>query len=446
MRNAGSAAQSSSSPSSPSSSWSSCSMLRAAAKVLDKVLDKVAVRRRPAAVAIVVDACCQLHCCPLFRRATPGHRDHPKVAGASRSRPLPRRTGTVRNPSADAHLDPPRSRCTVARLCRDCGVRIPSHRGKGKRWKHMRPPPESSPWLPVLAGWVVFLFGYGGLVAVTGSLDRHGILKASTLGPVWFALAGLGLLGSLLLIASGTWRGCTRGGPRVGLVRVILFLVVLGVQLLVGLRPRRGKHASLPRIRRPRTVSGRTGGVVMRGRPTRCPTRWRGRREPRCNLPERFPVTALHEFVVMPNHVHGIIAIVGAALAAARPAAQPGGVDDGNLDATIPGFAAVRAGASPAPTLGDSLGACKSLTDRRCRQAFLATRADRRFGCLWQRNYHDHVIAGAIHEFGASTGLVPVGRRLGRAGGAVRLPRPSLRPTATRAVEAWRARFANNPG
>lgn len=106
-------------------------------------------------------------------------------------------------------------------------------------------------------------------------------------------------------------------------------------------------------------------------------------------------MTALDGFVVMPNHVHGIITFVGAALAAARRVAQPDGVDDGNLDATIPGLAALRTGASPAPTLGGILGAFKSLADRRCRQAFLATRSDRRFGCLWQRNYHDHVIAGA---------------------------------------------------
>jgi hypothetical protein len=32
-----------------------------------------------------------------------------------------------------------------------------------------------------------------------------------------------------------------------------------------------------------------------------------------CGLPERFPIVALDEFVIMPNHVHGIIILADAA-------------------------------------------------------------------------------------------------------------------------------------
>jgi len=109
-------------------------------------------------------------------------------------------------------------------------------------------------------------------------------------------------------------------------------------------------------------------------------------------IPERFPMVRLDEFTIMPNHMHGIITIVGAPLAGARPVDQPDGVDLGNSDATPSGLPRVRAGASPAPTLGAIIGAFKSLSDRRCRKAVLAEKPRQRFGHLWQRNYHEHII------------------------------------------------------
>ena len=111
-------------------------------------------------------------------------------------------------------------------------------------------------------------------------------------------------------------------------------------------------------------------------------------------LPERFPTVHLDAFTIMPNHVHGIITIVGAPLAGARPVDQPDGVGRGESGATRSGLPTVRAGASPAPTLGTVIGGFKSLSDRRCRQVAIAAHPDRRFGHLWQRNYHDHVVAG----------------------------------------------------
>ena len=62
------------------------------------------------------------------------------------------------------------------------------------------------------------------------------------------------------------------------------------------------------------------------------------------DLPERFPGIRLDAFTIMPNHVHGVI------------------------------------------------GAFKSLSGRRCREAFTGEYPDRRFGHLWQRDYHDHVV------------------------------------------------------
>ncbi len=69
-------------------------------------------------------------------------------------------------------------------------------------------------------------------------------------------------------------------------------------------------------------------------------------------LPEHYPGVRLDAFVVMPNHVHGIL------LLSAEGRAW-----------------------GPAPTLGDVVGRFKSLTTR------LYAR-----GKLWQRSYYEHII------------------------------------------------------
>jgi len=80
----------------------------------------------------------------------------------------------------------------------------------------------------------------------------------------------------------------------------------------------------------------------------------------------------LDKFIVMPNHVHGIIEIVGAPLVGAHPNH--------------------RAGTRPAPTLGDIVGAFKSITTneyiRNVKTNGWAPFRTR----LWQRNYYDRVI------------------------------------------------------
>jgi REP element-mobilizing transposase RayT len=73
-------------------------------------------------------------------------------------------------------------------------------------------------------------------------------------------------------------------------------------------------------------------------------------------LPAHFPKMGLDTFVVMPNHVHGIILLRGGA-------------------------------ASSAPTLWDIVRAFKSLSAIRINR-FL----DRCGRPLWQRNYYEHII------------------------------------------------------
>jgi putative transposase len=90
----------------------------------------------------------------------------------------------------------------------------------------------------------------------------------------------------------------------------------------------------------------------------------------------RFPSVEPDAFVVMPNHVHGIIAFVGAGLALPED----------------------KSAASSAPTLADVVRAFKSLS------AIQVNRRLMRSGSLWLRNYYEHVVRNeqeltAIREY-----------------------------------------------
>jgi putative transposase len=136
-------------------------------------------------------------------------------------------------------------------------------------------------------------------------------------------------------------------------------------------------------------------------------------------LPAHFPHLELDEFVVMPNHMHGIIIIVGAPFMApyGPGAVNPGAMNHGavnpgainraptggdrvpfvgapfmapddhgavNPGAVNPG--AVNPGAiNRAPTLGEIVRSFKALATRRIRQSGVTAFA-------WQRNYYEHII------------------------------------------------------
>ncbi len=89
-------------------------------------------------------------------------------------------------------------------------------------------------------------------------------------------------------------------------------------------------------------------------------------------LPERFPAIVLDQFVVMPNHFHGIIVMndVGALLAAPRMS-----------DVVTQGAA------SGAPTLGGIMRAFKSVS------AITINRLRDNSGVpVWQRNYYERIL------------------------------------------------------
>lgn len=75
-------------------------------------------------------------------------------------------------------------------------------------------------------------------------------------------------------------------------------------------------------------------------------------------LPNKFEMVQLDDFVIMPNHLHGIVSI--------------------------------RATVKVAPTLGQIIGAYKSRVFHECLE--LAKTNDKFMGKLWQRNYYEHII------------------------------------------------------
>ena len=96
-------------------------------------------------------------------------------------------------------------------------------------------------------------------------------------------------------------------------------------------------------------------------------------------LPQRFSSIELIEYVIMPNHIHGIIAIVGVPLVGTLKA-----VSDSPK----------RADTRPAPTvgLGDIIGAFKSIATHEYIKGVKQHGWTPFSGKLWQRNYYEHII------------------------------------------------------
>lgn len=130
-------------------------------------------------------------------------------------------------------------------------------------------------------------------------------------------------------------------------------------------------------------------------------------------LPQRFPTIALDAFVVMPNHVHGIIIItnadnVGAGLVPAPlvPApivpAPPGAttrVAPTDKDAPTDTHAPTNDPTNDTthatthdPTIGDIVGAFKSITTVMYTRGVKQSGWPAFRGRLWQRNYYERIV------------------------------------------------------
>jgi len=117
------------------------------------------------------------------------------------------------------------------------------------------------------------------------------------------------------------------------------------------------------------------------------------------NLPERFAGIELDEFVTKPNHVHGIIVLIGAPLVGALG----GGADGEKNHAKTRSWAGTRpaptnarkqnmAAVKPAPALGEIVGVFKSITTHEYVLGIEQHGWPSFSGRLWHRNYYEHII------------------------------------------------------
>lgn len=106
-------------------------------------------------------------------------------------------------------------------------------------------------------------------------------------------------------------------------------------------------------------------------------------------LPQRFPNIELHEFVVMPNHFHAIMEIVGAThVVAQHETGQPPLSGQPPISGQPQGIAPT---AKP-KTVGDMVGAFQSIVTVEYIRGVKNMGWQPFNGKLWQRNYWEHII------------------------------------------------------
>lgn len=115
------------------------------------------------------------------------------------------------------------------------------------------------------------------------------------------------------------------------------------------------------------------------------------------HLKSRFPNIELHEYVIMPNHFHGILEIVGTTLVVAQnntvPTVGVSLVDTQNTPMDAENKKGRPQGHAPTvKTIGDMMDAFKSITTVEYIRGVKTLGWQPFDGKLWQRNYYEHII------------------------------------------------------
>ena len=113
------------------------------------------------------------------------------------------------------------------------------------------------------------------------------------------------------------------------------------------------------------------------------------------DIPNDFKYVKLHEFIIMPNHIHGIIEIIKPYDTDIKPVGVPlvgtlANVDNIEIQRTPIGFK--RAPTRDAPTVGDVIGVFKSKTTNQYIKMVKNNTLPPFNKRIWQRNYYEHII------------------------------------------------------
>ncbi len=112
-------------------------------------------------------------------------------------------------------------------------------------------------------------------------------------------------------------------------------------------------------------------------------------------LPQRFTNIELHQFVVMPNHFHAIMEIVGATLVVAQNETVAQNIESGQNDmGQYENPKGQPQGIAPTKpkTVGDMVGAFQSIVTVEYIRGVKNLGWETFNGKLWQRNYWEHII------------------------------------------------------
>lgn len=104
-------------------------------------------------------------------------------------------------------------------------------------------------------------------------------------------------------------------------------------------------------------------------------------------LTERFPHFELDVFQIMPNHMHGIILLND--IPAVGAGFTPAQIND-NTNGQSPNGQSPNRQPQRSPTVGDIVGAYKSLVANGCLEIY--KQKNEMMGKLWQRNYYERII------------------------------------------------------
>lgn len=122
-------------------------------------------------------------------------------------------------------------------------------------------------------------------------------------------------------------------------------------------------------------------------------------------LPQHYSGVDVDAFVVMSNHIHGIIVLMDDdVVVGAGPRARPDNRESPPFDGQPRGVRGQPQGVAPTMSLPDVVHRFKSLTTARFRHGVIHNNWHPFHGGLWQRNYYEHVIRneselGRIREY-----------------------------------------------